>query len=361
MSKHRKEVEDLESERSEEFPEDSADMEETEETETSSEEEKATKKKNFLIVLISLLSVLGLVVMGFGLYALTNGSDKTNSTQNENSVDQTDPTNADGNPEDKKKGKGVLQSIEEGLDKKAPDAVTFRGMEEAAIDKSKHGNAANSDPSSVNDSDSGEQKVFKDPKNPDNLWKTRDSSGKPVAYAPVPSTEYRNQKCSMSAKNEARPGKSSWSVPAINAAAPVVKGNLSQVPNAPLGVQSASSPDLNSKQGATVQAGHVNYTATASDPSAPWRLSPWGFLHRAKPCEHLYQTDSAGKTHEFVITDLYTVTQDSMSSNREIFRGTGPKAVYMITCSGPYQGNAGGNWVLGLYNYNLVLKAVPVS
>lgn len=193
-----------------------------------------------------------------------------------------------------------------------------------------------------------------------------------VLFAPTPPHQFRDVTCDLTPKSEARPAHQSWTVPSITqfgTSSPLsASWNYSGwnntpviVPDAPLGTAYASDAHLSDETGAVLQLGHVNYT------SNPYAISPWGQLYQLGECAHIYQTDENGQTSEYVVTSLYTVSNYEFSTIDEYFRKDGPKTLYMVTCSGPYVGNAGFNTASGVnqinlgYAYNLVVEAVPVS
>ena len=67
----------------------------------------------------------------------------------------------------------------------------------------------------------------------------------------------------------------------------------------------ADGAKLGATQGAILEGGHVNKAPDLS-------LSPWGYLHKLKGCEHIYQADETGKTHEYVVTDVWTVPHEKL-------------------------------------------------
>lgn len=183
-------------------------------------------------------------------------------------------------------------------------------------------------------------------------------------FAPAPAHQFRNATCDLSAKNEEKPHNNEWVIPSINQRAQWglsgFNNSLISIPPAPLGAMYASDALFGDREGALLQLGHVNYNEN------PWAVSPWGYLYQLQECAHIYQTDSNGNTYEFVVTDLYTVSHEDFPKSDEYFRKDGDLALYMVTCSGPRVGDAGlsftstqSGWDLG-YEYNLVVKAVPV-
>lgn len=183
----------------------------------------------------------------------------------------------------------------------------------------------------------------------------KDAKGTKTTYAPDPEQPFNGAQCGGGATGAVKSlAPNSWSVPAVGQSASLISGNPSQyIPNAPTGVWYNQSAPVGSKQGATVEAGHVNLT------EAPAMLSPWGYLHKLHSCDRIFQSDSAGKVTEYVVTDLYTVPQSQLPAQSDMFRSDGPPALYMVTCSGRYIGDAGGYNMY--YDRNLVVKAVPVS
>lgn len=192
-----------------------------------------------------------------------------------------------------------------------------------------------------------------------------DEDGKEKVYAPLPEEEFKDQKCDLTPQNAETPEAQNWRAPSINAGSFLTSSGQDGpmvIPNDPnVGTWYAQSAELGDETGAVLQAGHVNRTDN------PWALSTWGELHKMNPCERIYETDADGKTYEYVVTDLYTVPQSELSSRDELFRLDGPHALYMVTCSGPYVGDAAemhsgqSNWLNLGYSHNLVVKAVPVN
>lgn len=209
--------------------------------------------------------------------------------------------------------------------------------------------------------------VYKDDN--DHVGHTKDeNSGALLTYAPDPAKEFKNATCTTkSVPHPAPEVNNSWSIPSIGKEASFsVSGHGGEpmiIPDAPQGTMYAEDAQLGDTTGAILQAGHVDYGPGALSPQGG-ELSPWGYLHRVNPCDHVYEKDDAGNVHEFVITDLYTVPQKQFGETQEFFRKDGPLNLYMVTCSGPSIGDDGasaGNRLLFNYKYNLVVKAQPVS
>lgn len=192
--------------------------------------------------------------------------------------------------------------------------------------------------------------------------------GKIFSYAPMPEEEFRNASCDLTPNQQVTEGTpNSWSIPHIGQTSELtVSGDsgVLDIPDAPKGTIYSQDAQLGDTQGAIFQAGHVDYAPGAlSDQGG--ELSPWGYLHKVKPCTRVYQFDENGTMYEFVITDLYTVGQNDLASQEEMFRLEGDLALYMVTCSGATVDNTGGSENtdrIGFnFEYNLVVKAVPVS
>lgn len=200
------------------------------------------------------------------------------------------------------------------------------------------------------------------------VGKTELDDGTVVTYAPDPVEPFRNAQCTTKPLKETVPqNPNSWSIPGIEQSASFTisghGGSVMTIPDAPLGTMYAADAQLNDDSGAILQAGHVDYAPGVLSPQGG-ELSPWGRLHQVNPCDHVYQKDAEGKTHEFVVTDLYTVPQKEFGMTDEFFRKDGPLNLYMVTCSGPSVGEDGaaaGNRLLFNYKYNLVVKAKPVA
>lgn len=181
-----------------------------------------------------------------------------------------------------------------------------------------------------------------------------------LAYAPRPATEFRAQSCDLSPDDTATlPASGQLAVPSISVEVPVgASANLSDLPDAPQVVQFDESVALGSEQGKTVIAGHVDYTPNPLDLGAT-KLSPFGQLHTASPCDHIYAADADGVQHEYVLTDMYTVPQEQIEETG-IYATTGAPALVLVTCSGPSVSDARGDDLFA-YRYNLVLEAAPVE
>ena len=182
-----------------------------------------------------------------------------------------------------------------------------------------------------------------------------------VLFAPKPVQEFRHATCDTVVSTRAQNhdvvdslGVSSWVVPGVHdkKLSPVsarvslsgFDGEPMVLPSAPDGVLYASGAQLGDAEGRD--------------------LSPWGYLHRVGKCEHVFQKDSLGRVFEFVVTDVFTVPQHGLESLGELWRADGEKAVYLVTCSGRSvgdDGSSGGNTLLFDYEYNLVVRAVPVG
>ena len=122
------------------------------------------------------------------------------------------------------------------------------------------------------------------------------------------------------------------------------------LPDAPNGIIWRDGAELEDSSGAVLTAGHVD--------DDEGRLSPWGSLHRLKPCDRVYVAGESGRVHEFAVTDLYTTPQRDLPVE-DVFRRRGPKRLVMITCSGPTVQDAGGPFRFR-YQHNLIVQAVPV-
>lgn len=170
--------------------------------------------------------------------------------------------------------------------------------------------------------------------------------------------------CDLIPQNEKNPASNTWEIPQLGQKAKVTtSGHNGQLIELPFntdgdGTLYADGAKLGAKEGATLEGGHVNKAPDLS-------LSPWGYLHKLKGCEHIYQTDDTGKTYEYVITDVWTVPHEKLVDT-EVYRTTGNPALYLVTCSGPHVGDSGetptgGTANLGFYKDNLIVKAIPMT
>lgn len=181
-------------------------------------------------------------------------------------------------------------------------------------------------------------------------------------FAPYPKQSFRNAQCSKVSKGQQNVQANQWSIPALNAVAPLMAsdtvtsqpGSLG-IPAAPTGVWDVDGAAVGDTQGSIMEAGHVDYN--------DGRLSPWGKLHRLNACDHVYQADARGKVHEFVLTDVYTVPQADLPKEHLVSK-SGPLSLSMVTCSGASVGDDGssaGNRLNFHYERNLIAKFAPVS
>lgn len=177
--------------------------------------------------------------------------------------------------------------------------------------------------------------------------------------APTPQQTYAGTTCPTTTpapeatKNQ--PG--TWSLPALNLTAPWATdthGTSPVLPDAPAGIRYAPSMPIGSTHGASILAGHVDYAPGALS-EAGGELSPWGHLHQAKPCQQIIVTDEAGTAHHYLVTGLQTADQDQLPDD-ELFRADGAPTLYLITCSGPSIGDAGGRFQFH-YAENLIVTA----
>lgn len=181
-----------------------------------------------------------------------------------------------------------------------------------------------------------------------------------LTYAPRPVAEFRGQSCDLSPQAPAQlPGSGQLTMPSIGVEVPVgISADLSALPDAPQAVRFEHSAPLGTDQGKTVIAGHVDYAPDLPNIGAA-KLSPFGQLHTAGACDHVYVTDADGGQHEYVLTDMYTVPQDEIEA-AGIYTTTGDPALVLVTCSGPSVSDADGDDLFA-YRYNLILEATPVE
>lgn len=191
----------------------------------------------------------------------------------------------------------------------------------------------------------------------------------------TPFTEEESQ-CSLEPLNEVDlTGEvQKWSIPSLgsNAWSYYTATNPVELPSQPVGntrngaygTWYSGTAKLFDTQGAGVYLGHVNYGVGVLSEFGGEK-SPYGELHRIKPCMHKYITDSSGKQREFVAVSAQQYTAEEVENNLEFRRLTGERAIYDITCAGPLgfgddgQGNS-GNSLLGSYPFRIVVKYVPV-
>ncbi|WP_085528385.1 class F sortase [Kocuria massiliensis] len=183
-------------------------------------------------------------------------------------------------------------------------------------------------------------------------------------YAPTPAKSYRNAQCSLAPEHQAQPGPDQWEIPALGQSAPLQSAQPTSsgsvaLPDAPAGIVYGPAAPLDASTGTTLLAGHVDH-GPGDLSRKGGELSPWGHLHELNPCAHVYATGPGGDVHEFVVTDLYTVDQDKLTDETELFEATGKRQLAMVTCSGPTVNDAGGAFQFN-YQSNLVVKATPVN
>lgn len=173
-----------------------------------------------------------------------------------------------------------------------------------------------------------------------------------MKYAPRPTNEFRAQRCDLSPQQAPAASPDQLALPAAGIEAPVGPGaDLAALPPAPQTTWFTGSAPVGADHGKTLIAGHVDH--------ADGKLSPFGQLHTAAPCEHIFLSDTHGQQHEYVLTDMYTVPQDQIETVG-IYTRTGDPALVLVTCSGPSVADAHGDGQAA-YHYNLILEAVPVE
>lgn len=180
-----------------------------------------------------------------------------------------------------------------------------------------------------------------------------------MKYAPRPGKEFRGKTCPSTVS--AAPSLSANELEADSLPATVPVGHssdLSALPDAPASVRYDPSAPLGSPHGKTVIAGHVDYSPGTRS-AAGGELSPFGHLHKIRPCEHITATDEAGRPHTYAVTDLYTAPQSEIESTG-IFTRSGDPGLALVTCSGPSVGDT-GTTIGFAYRYNLVVEAAPVE
>lgn len=180
-----------------------------------------------------------------------------------------------------------------------------------------------------------------------------------LTYAPRPATEFRAQNCDLSSQTpDKTPAAGQLTVPSIGVEVPVgISANLSALPDAPQTVRFDQSAPLGAGSGKTVIAGHVDYAP--EDGHSTGQLSPFGQLHTAGPCDHIYAADAQGQQREYVLTDMYTVPQEQIETTG-IYTTEGNPALVLVTCSGPSVNDASGDDLFA-YRYNLILEAIPAE
>lgn len=180
-----------------------------------------------------------------------------------------------------------------------------------------------------------------------------------LTYAPRPTAEFRAQHCDLAPQAPKQlPEDGQLIMPGIGVNVPVgISANLSALPDAPQTVRYQDSSPLGAAQGKTVVAGHVDYAPQA--PEGAGRLSPFGLLHTASACDHIYAADAQGRQSEYVLTNMYTVPQERIET-AGIYTTTGAPNLVLVTCSGPAVKDAHGDDLFA-YRYNLILEAVPAE
>lgn len=196
--------------------------------------------------------------------------------------------------------------------------------------------------------------------------------------APTPTRTFAGTACPDTTRTPAPaagdPG--TWTIPALGITAPWhtdTHGTQPVLPDAPAGIRYEPSRPLGAATGPTIMAGHVDYAPGALS-AAGGELSPWGHLHDAKDCQQITVTDEDGHPHRYVITGLDTASQNDLKApadgtpedqltewQRKLYRsGNDAHVLYLITCSGPSVGDAGGAFQFR-YADNLIVTAHPID
>ena len=177
--------------------------------------------------------------------------------------------------------------------------------------------------------------------------------------APEPSQTFRNGDCDpVEAADSADLDPWSVSLPAQDLTLNLQASGDLTLPAAPEGIFYTGSTPLSGEQGHSVVAGHVDYApGVLSDQGG--ELSPWGQLHKTKPCDVVQAADGEGEVTTFQVTDLYTVPKDELEASGA-FSTTGDHDLLLVTCSGPSVQDAGAEFQF-TYAHNLVVEAVEVE
>lgn len=177
-------------------------------------------------------------------------------------------------------------------------------------------------------------------------------------WAPIPEQEFKDASCSPTpAEHPAFPHEAAINIPTIGQS-PLEQNADLTFPEAPAGIWWSQSPAFgeDTSQGATVTAGHVDYSPGTLSQNGG-ELSPlWGNLHSVNECEHVFVTDFTGEHHEYVITSKYIVKQTELYDQGILSR----PGLEMITCSGKTLKDVGNE---NQFNYenNLVVEAQPIK
>ncbi|QRZ61819.1 hypothetical protein [Rothia sp. ZJ932] len=203
-----------------------------------------------------------------------------------------------------------------------------------------------------------------------------------VATAPEPDTEYEKVQCqapSIGSLPELEPN--TWSIPAINAQARfAVSSTLPADADTNDGILYAPSEEIHSTQGASLIAGHVDYSPGVLSEEGG-ELTNWGNLNEANPCSIAYVSDQEGKVKPYLVatkkvspqydpaleayveanphdTQAKKKLEEQNRTVQELFRSTGPYSIYLLTCSGPAVADVGGSFQFR-YQDNLYLSLIP--
>ena len=182
-----------------------------------------------------------------------------------------------------------------------------------------------------------------------------DSEGNIRPYIPLPRDPFKDATCSPAQSQSSGLNYRGWVIPSLGVSAPIVTSDSQlTIPSTDnVGVEYVNGAPVNSLSGATLQAGHVNRV------TAPWYLSSWGFLRDVQPCDIIVERAEDGTEYTYQAVDKYVVPQTEFKDNIQMFRVTGEKELYLVTCSGAsISGDGSAMWN---YRYNLVVRFVPVK
>lgn len=186
-----------------------------------------------------------------------------------------------------------------------------------------------------------------------------DSAG--AKWAPESAREFHNITCEEKpTKNPEYPQEPGLRIDEIKAETLLQESAELTFPEAPAGIWWSQQSEFGAHdKGATITAGHIDYSP-GNLSSEGGELSPfWGNLHQevVDSCTRVFVTDFKGEHHEYVITSKYLVDQDELA---ETTTALTHKGLSMITCAGKTIDSVGGD---NQFNYekNLVLEAHEIT
>lgn len=186
--------------------------------------------------------------------------------------------------------------------------------------------------------------------------------GKPIMVAPKPlAGGFRNAQCDLTTTGgevigDLAPNTWQRGSDTSTFTYTTITGSWADVPSAPQGTASGAGARVGDAEGSVLIMGHVNYNFPNHN-----KLSNYGNLHRAQPCESIFATDENGTVSEYKVTSLYTVDSGEFKNHSEFFQSSGEHIFRLVTCSGAMLVDDDGNIISGEYEENLILEAKKVE